>query len=221
MSHQRLAGPQYRNLAELRVFLDGLSMASPLRYQFRPKLPREFASGTKTFSGGKMKIQSICRKVCFALGVLLISTGPALAGSASTSMGVSASVATNCVFKNSPAIAFGTYDTITGAQVDGSGTISIACTKGTVATIALDNGGNHANATGTQRAMKSGSNYLNYDIYQDSAFATFWGTSTNAEVEPAAPNATTQTFTAYAKIPSAQDQPQGSYSDTVGVTVSF
>jgi len=168
-----------------------------------------------------MKIQSVCRKVCFALGAVLIGAVPALAGSSSTSMAVSASVATNCVFKNSPSIGFGTYDTITGAEVNGTGTISIACTKGTVATIALDNGGNHSNATGTQRAMKSGSNYLNYDIFQDSAFGTFWGTSTNAEVEPAAPNATTQTFTAYAKIPSGQDIPQGSYSDTVGVTVTF
>lgn len=144
-----------------------------------------------------------------------------MAGSATTSLSVTSTVATNCVFKNSPAIAFGTYDTIAGAQVTGNGTIQIACTKGTVATLALDNGLNHANASGTQRAMKSGTNYLNYDIYQDNAFATFWGTAAQAEVEPAAPNATTQTFTAYGKMPSGQDVPQGSYTDTVGVTVSF
>jgi len=157
----------------------------------------------------------------FVTGALLVGAGPALAGSASTSMSVSASVATNCVFRNSPAIAFGTYDTLTGAEVDSTGTISVACTKGTVATIALDNGANHGNASGTQRAMNSGSNYLNYDIYQDNAHATFWGTTTSAETEPAAPNASAQTYTAYGKIPSGQDVPQGTYGDTVGVTVSF
>ena len=168
-----------------------------------------------------MKDHSFLRRACLVGGLVVFSAGSALAGSASTSMSVSASVATNCVFKNSPAIGFGVYDTITGAEVNGTGTISIACTKGTVATVALDNGANHASASGTQRAMKSGSNFLNYDIYQDSAFGTFWGTATNAEVEPAAPSAAAVSFTAYGKIPSGQDIPQGSYADTVGVTVSF
>ncbi len=170
-----------------------------------------------------MKRQSVFGKACLLAGAVLFSAGSAMAaGSASTSMSVSASVATNCVFKNSPTIGFSTYDTITGAEVDAQGTISIACTKGTVATVALDNGANHSNASGGfQRAMANGSNYLNYDIYQNNTFTTWWGTTTNAEVEPAAPSSAAVNYTAYAKIPTGQDVPQGTYSDTVGVTVSF
>ena len=105
-------------------------------------------------------------------------------------------------------------------MLDGTGTVTIACTKGATTTIGLGLGGN---ASGSTRRLTDGSgNYLTYEAYQDSSHATVWGTSGAGLLTPAAaPSKAARNFTVYGRIAGNQDVPAGSYTDTVTATVNF
>jgi spore coat protein U-like protein len=144
------------------------------------------------------------------------------AATASASLNVSASVANNCTISTA-ALAFGVYDPLVAnasANLDATGTVTIACTKGATSTIALNLG---SNASGTTRRMTDGSsNFLTYEMYQDSSHSTVWGSSGTALfTPPAAPSKTARNFTVYGRIPGSQDIPAGTYADTVTATVNF
>ena len=144
------------------------------------------------------------------------------AASASTSLSVSASVANNCTI-SSAALAFGAYDPVVAnasSNLDGTGTVTVACTKGAASTIGLNLGNN---ASGSTRRLTDGaSNYLTYEMYQDSGRTTVWGNSGAALMTPAtAPSKTARNFTVYGRVTSNQDIPAGSYADTVTATVNF
>ncbi len=157
--------------------------------------------------------------------IVLLASAPAFAASATSSFSVSATVSNNCTITTA-AISFGAYDpTVSNLStpLDATGSVTITCTKGAATTVGLSAGANSANATGTTRAMKSGSDYLSYELYQDTGRATVWG---NAGVAlftpPVAPSKDPRTFTTYGRIPAGQDVPAGtSYTDTVTATVNF
>jgi spore coat protein U-like protein len=155
-------------------------------------------------------------KLLFALttiGVFVVgSDSSVVAGSATANLQISAAVNANC-----------TYDPVVAnaaANDDGTGTVTIACTKGTVATIGLGLG---ANALVNQRRMKDGAgDLLNYALYLDAGRNTIWGTASPNLLTPvAAPDKTARPFTVYGRIPFGQDVPAGAYSDTVVATVNF
>jgi spore coat protein U-like protein len=150
------------------------------------------------------------------------SSGSHAAGSASANLSVSAAVANNCTISTS-ALAFGAYDPVVAnasANLDATGTVTVACTKGATATIGLGLG---SNASGNTRRMTDGSsNFLTYEVYQDSSRSAVWGNSGAELLTPsAAPSKSTRDFTVYGRIPSNQDVPAGSYADTVMATVNF
>ena len=156
--------------------------------------------------------------------MLLIAAGSRshASGSASANLSVSASVANNCTISTSP-LAFGAYDPVVAnasTNLDATGTVTVACTKGATATIGLGIG---SNAAGNTRRMTDGSsNFLAYEMYQDSSRATIWGNSGAELLSPsAAPSKSMRDFTVYGRIPSNQDVPAGSYGDTVTATVNF
>jgi spore coat protein U domain-containing protein, fimbrial subunit CupE1/2/3/6 len=164
-------------------------------------------------------------RVVAGLAGLLAAAAPAFAGSATSTFSVTASVASNCTISTT-SIAFGAYDPIVAnatTPLDTTGSVTITCTKGAATTIGLNAGNNSANATGTTRAMKSGSDYLSYEIYQDSGRSTVWGNSGAGLFTPAvAPDKAPRTFTMYGRVPAGQDVPaSGSYTDTVTATVNF
>lgn len=169
------------------------------------------------------KIQNLIRGML--VGLLILAGSPSMisAGSASTSLSVSAVVTNNCAIVTSP-MAFGVYDPIivhATLPLDGIGTVTVTCTKGAVTTIALDAGGN-APGIGTTRAMLGGGVKLSYEIYQDPGRTIFWGNSSpNLFNPPVAPSRAPRSFTVYGRIPSGQDVPGGNYSDTVLATVNF
>ena len=146
------------------------------------------------------------------------------AASASASLTVSASVANNCTISTA-ALAFGAYDPVVthaSANLDATGTVTIACTKGASSTIGLSLGGN---ATGSTRRLSDGAgtpSYLTYEMYQDSGRTTVWGDAGAALLTPAAaPSKAARNFTVYGRVTANQDVPAGSYSDTITATVNF
>jgi spore coat protein U-like protein len=149
-------------------------------------------------------------------------SAPASAATATANLGVTATVTNNCTISTA-ALAFGSYDPVVAnasTDLNGSGTVSVACTKGTSATVGLGLG---SNASGSTRRMTDGSgNYLTYELYQDAGHVTIWGNSGAGLLSPAvAPSKATRNFTVYGQVASNQDVTAGSYSDTVVATVNF
>jgi spore coat protein U-like protein len=159
---------------------------------------------------------------------LLVGIPAAEAGTASSTFTVTATVTSACQINSTSSIAFGNYDPVNANKstpATSTGSIAVTCTKTTPATIALDQGLN-ASASSTcdapVRQMISGTNDLQYSIYQDTNRSVVWGCGTSDEQSFTSTTGTAPTnFTTYGSIPAAQDVPSGSYSDTVTVTVTF
>lgn len=155
--------------------------------------------------------------------LVMVMQARAEAGTATANLNVSATVASTCSI-TAGSLAFGTYDTIGGAQLDGTATVTVACTKGAIATITLGQGQN-AGAGSTDavpvRRMVSGLNFLNYSLFSDATRLVTWGnTALTGKAYTAASSASTA-LTVYGRIPSSQDVPAGSFTDVVVATISF
>jgi spore coat protein U-like protein len=154
-----------------------------------------------------------------AVAAAYLAYGPASAASATANLAVSATVTNNCTISTQP-LAFGAYDPVgahAAADLDGVGTVAVACTKGTAPTIGLGGG---ANSSGGLRRMHDGSsNYLTYEMYLDSNRTTVWGNAGAGLLS--APAKAARNFTVYGRVTGNQDVPAGSYGDTVVATVNF
>lgn len=172
------------------------------------------------------------------LAIAIALSGIAIAGTASAAdspvngqFTVTADVARSCVITATPTLAFGSYDPVdthNTAALNGQSSISVRCTKGTVATVALAQGSN-ATAGSTcaapQRQMASGAERLRYEIYQNTGRTIAWGCQTGAGANTQSFTATTSltptTLQTYGRIPAGQDVSAGSFSDTVLVAITF
>jgi len=161
------------------------------------------------------------RSVLFLIALTVVST-PLFAASKNANLDISASVAANCTITTGP-VAFGAYDPVganAAADLLATGSVTVACTKGSVTTIDLGNGGN---LSAGSRRMASGTDFLNYALYKDAARTQVWGTGL-AGGTTAAYNAATRNLTAitvYGTVPQAQDVTVGAYSDTVIATINY
>jgi spore coat protein U-like protein len=147
---------------------------------------------------------------------------------ATGSFKVTASVANSCIVTTTKDIAFGAYDpadTNFSSALDGAGSVSVRCTRGTAANVALEQGDNPTSGStcaAPLRQMASGSDLLRYDIYSDSGRTTVWGCDPANRVSfTSLASNTAVTLPTYGRIPAGQDVPAGSYADKVVVTVTF
>jgi spore coat protein U domain-containing protein, fimbrial subunit CupE1/2/3/6 len=166
----------------------------------------------------------------FGIGAVVVG-GPASAGSATSNLPVSATVTANCTISTS-AVAFGSYDPVSAnasTALPGSGSVTIACTKGSAPTITLGLG---SNASGTTRRMKAGAEYLTYELYQPASTtpntacsgseSTVWGTTGAAIFTPTSPGGVAaRTYNVCGSVAAGQDVSVGTYNDTVVATVNF
>jgi spore coat protein U-like protein len=149
------------------------------------------------------------------------------AGSATSSMTVSATVAANCLI-SAGALSFGTYDPVSAnasAHLDGSATLTVNCTSGSAANIMLGQGANANTAGGSTdaapvRRMLAGSNYLSYQLYKDVAGGVVWGNTNGTHVSYTG-TGSSASVTVYGRVSGGQNVPAGSYSDTVLATIDF
>lgn len=144
----------------------------------------------------------------------------AVAGTQSSTLGVTATVTANCTVSTT-AVAFGSVNTLSG-NTDATGSVSVTCTNGS-AWSAAANAGSGTGATLASRRMSAGANTLSYTLHTDAARSSVWGDGSagTATVSNTGTGAA-QTFTVYGRVPSGQTSvPAGSYSDTVSVTITY
>jgi spore coat protein U-like protein len=152
----------------------------------------------------------------------LVAAGSASAANANTTFSVTATVLKTCSTTAST-LGFGSY-LPGGGDLTINTTVNVKCTKGTTFTVALDKG---TTATGTvaQRLMTNGTDTLQYNLYTTAAFGTIFGDTLGlTQAGTGTGLANNVGFTVYGKLPdnaSNQGVTPGSYSDTIGVTVSY
>jgi spore coat protein U-like protein len=178
-------------------------------------------------------IGSFVRKVLAAVvsaGALLGAASGAAATTLTTNFAVSATVLKTCSV-TATNVAFGNYTPGAGARTATS-KVSVLCTKGTAATVAL-NGGSTVGGTVTQRLMaeSGGSGTLQYNLYTTAAHSTVWGDGTGSSVTQSlvgAGIAVAVKLTVYGQLPdSATNQAapvtgaKSAYADAVTVTLTY
>ncbi|HEU4438452.1 MAG TPA: spore coat U domain-containing protein [Methylomirabilota bacterium] len=154
-------------------------------------------------------------------GVVLGMAAPAFAQTATANLGISATVNATCTITTTP-VAFGTYDPVVthaSSPLDATGSVVVTCTKGAGTRIDLGTGGNFSAGA---RRMAGGSDFLTYELYQDSGRTTVWGSGAGAgNTIGAAPSKAPRTVTVYGRVPGGQDVSANSYADTVVATINF
>jgi len=154
---------------------------------------------------------------------LCLGVGIANAGSATANLTVSTTVVASCSI-SAGTLTFPNYNTVTGTQVDGQGTLSVACSRGATTSIQLGQGQNPTLSSTDAvplRQMKNGTSYLGYTLYSDSSRLVPWGnTALTGWVYVPATSAQTN-VTVYGRVTASQDVPAGTYTDTVLATITF
>ena len=163
--------------------------------------------------------------VMAALGVL----GTATAGTTTSNITVSATVANNCAISTTTQLVFGAYDPIVtnltnplNATVNPA-VLALACTAGDNVSLALSVGANGTGAgtASITRTMMSGGNALTYALYQDVGLTTAWGDDSGTNTLAISADGTSHSYSVYGQVPAAQNVPAGTYQDTVVATVTF
>ncbi len=157
-----------------------------------------------------------------ATAVLLAFAGSAQAATKTTTFGVSASVASNCLV-SATNLAFGAYTGV--AALSGTSDVGVRCTNGLGYTVKLSAGG----GTYASRLLASGGNNLQYNLYTTGGYTSIWGdgTSSTAVVTGTGggmASGSANTHTVYGQLPdnaANQAAPVGSYADTITVTVEY
>ena len=160
---------------------------------------------------------------CLLAGVPVV----AQAGTSTATLSVSIVITASCTINPATLIFASTAGTsLITTAVNGSSTVSVTCTSGSPYSIAMDNG---SNASGSQRRMSSGANFLNYNLYVDSAHTLPWSTATSSttctttgDCYLGTGNGSAQTVNIYGVVPTtATAPPSGTYTDTVTMTITF
>jgi spore coat protein U-like protein len=165
-----------------------------------------------------MKRNFMIARPATTLAILLALAPLARAGTATSTFNVTASVTNACTVSGTN-LDFGSYDPTSPTANDAVSTISVLCTLDDAYTIGL-NEGLHGASVSNRKMSDGASHSINYSLYSDSGRTNNWGNSGSGTVASIG-TGLTQSFTVYGRIPASQNVPQGSYSDTITMTVDF
>jgi spore coat protein U-like protein len=169
------------------------------------------------------------RSLAWAITACIYASGSvsAQATTATSNLTVQITITASCTI-NAATLDFGSNPgtTLVAANIDASSTVSVTCTSGSPYSIGMDNG---ANASGTQRRMKTGANFLNYNLYVDAGRTNAWTTAASNSTCTTANscalgtgNGSAQSVNIYGRVPSiGTAPPTGAYSDTVLMTITY
>jgi len=166
-----------------------------------------------------------------ALSAMLLGTAlsvPAYAGTGSANMAVTANIGMNCTISTTD-IAFGAYDPIVAnasSDLDAAGSVTTTCTVGSAGSVIIGQGlgasEGSTDADPVRRMQGPGEgDYLGYQVYSDSEHQNVWTNYGDTGIAYSA-SGSAQVMLVYGSIDGGQTSvPQGSYSDTLVVTVNY
>lgn len=173
--------------------------------------------GSFTWNGSEPTVQ-------YTPGTGTCPTGGFASGSGSS---FTATIGSECNV-SATALNFGSTPSLITPAITSTATITTQCTDSTPYSIGLDNG---LNVNGTQRRMQLGAtgNYINYNLYTNSAHSHRWSTTTSTTTctsgtetcELGTGTGSNQNYTVYGRVPVQTAPASGAYIDTVVVTVTF
>lgn len=112
-------------------------------------------------------------------------------------------------------VSFGAYDP-TEPDLDGVGTITIACDAEVTVTVSLSPGAGSYGA----RAMPGSTGQLSYNLYTTSQRVAVWGDGSGGS-DSVSDTFQSRNFTVYGTIPTRQNVPAGTYGDMIVVTITY
>lgn len=115
-------------------------------------------------------------------------------------------------------LAFGNY--AAGTSLQGSTTLTVACTPGTSYSIGLDAGTGPSASESSRKLASLTNGVLNYSLTKDAGLSQNWGNS-GGDAKSDVGTGLPQIHTVYASIPAGQFSDPGLYSDVVTVTVNY
>jgi spore coat protein U domain-containing protein, fimbrial subunit CupE1/2/3/6 len=160
-------------------------------------------------------------KMMTGLGVLAglaCVGGPASAGTATSTFGVTLAITAQCLINSTATLDLGSSGVI-NANHDANAPLHIQCTNTTPYTIGLDKGAT-AGATIAQRLLANGGATVNYNLFTSAAYSTIWS-DTGGGLVSSTGNGADQTFTIFGRVPAQTTPAPGTYTDTVTVTVTY
>jgi spore coat protein U-like protein len=160
---------------------------------------------------------------CTALSLGTILAGgnfvtKAQATTATAAIAVSATVVPSCEI-STDALAFGTY--VHTSQSTATTQIDIVCDATTSYVVSLDPGIGTGATTAARVMSGSGSNVLDYSLYQDSLHTTLWGANSGIDTVAGVGTGNSQPLTVFGLIPVSQSSAPDSYTDTVTATLTY
>lgn len=216
------AGPVEATM-EVGAFLGSVTQnASRTVYGRVPSGQTTLAPGSYTNSFSGIHTELIYRYNEFLLGLSPFPDncdGSGAGSSGTFPFVASATVATTC----NPSftvqdIDFGTHGLLSAA-VDATATISPQCTNTTPYQIGLDNG---LYAVGNTRRMRSpAGRHVSYELYRDAGRTQRWGDTPNTDTVSGTGDGSAQSVTVHARVDAQDTPPEGTYSDTVTVTIYY
>ncbi|RYZ04223.1 MAG: SCPU domain-containing protein [Myxococcales bacterium] len=132
--------------------------------------------------------------------------------------------AATCGVVEVQAVAFGAYNPFSGASGSATGYLTYVCSLFNIfdrVTVDLSPGA--AGSYLPWRTLMSGSHALNYNLYLDATFTQVWGNGSGSTFHfgpQALPILPTRVFV-YGYIPPSQNAWEGSYEDTITITLTF
>jgi spore coat protein U-like protein len=154
-----------------------------------------------------------------AIAFVLLFSGQAFAGTATSTFQTQITISASCVVNSSPNIDFGANGVLT-SNVDQTSTLAVQCTDTTPYTIGLS-AGTGAGATVATRKMTNSGATVNYSLYSDSAHTTVWGNTAGTDTVAGTANGASQNYTIYGRVPSQTTSAPGTYTDTITVTINY
>jgi len=170
-------------------------------------------------------------KIAIAASILVGPAGltvPAYAETSSSNMAVTSNIGMNCTISTGD-ISFGAYKPTTDHLTDdleATGSVTTRCTVGSGGKIIISEGlapGADSSPASPLRRMggPADGDYLLYQVYSDSDRALVWSGYGDTGI-PYNATGSDQEMTVYASITAGQTtSPEGSYSDTLVVTVNY
>jgi spore coat protein U-like protein len=163
--------------------------------------------------------------------VLFAASGQAAAAD-TTQFNVKITVLKACTITAAAAtdVDFGSVAGNSTANADAQGSVTAQCTPLTPYNIALNAGANASTANDVNtRRMKhidgtvTTNNHVAYQLYQNAARSTVWGSTVGTNTLAATGNGLNQAYPVYGRVanPSANNAAAGAYLDTITATIVY